>query len=92
MTIGTYAMSALTLSGDKVRNPEGEELGRLEDFVLDLGTGRIVYAVMSFGGIMGIGTKLFAIPPSALTAALSPRSLPQSSTGRLLVMRVLQRS
>ena len=67
MTIGTYVMSALTLSGDKVRNPEGEELGRLEDFVLDLGTGRIVYAVMSFGGIMGIGTKLFAIPPSALT-------------------------
>jgi sporulation protein YlmC with PRC-barrel domain len=67
MTIGTYVQSASTLAGDKVRNPEGEDLGRLEDFVLDLGTGRIVYAVLSFGGVMGIGNKLFAIPPSALT-------------------------
>jgi len=67
MTIGPYMLSAATLSGDKVRNPEGEELGRLEDFVLDLGTGRIVYAVLSFGGILGLGNKLFAIPPSALT-------------------------
>ena len=35
--------------------------------MIDLGSGRIAYAVLSFGGILGMGDKLFAIPWSALT-------------------------
>jgi hypothetical protein len=35
--------------------------------MIDLGTGRIAYAVLSFGGFLGMGDKLFAIPWSALT-------------------------
>jgi sporulation protein YlmC with PRC-barrel domain len=45
-----------------VENPEGENLGKIEDLMLDLPTGRVSYAVLSFGGILGIGDKLFAIP------------------------------
>jgi uncharacterized protein YrrD len=59
-------MSAGTLKGDSVKNMEGESLGRIEDFMLDMGAGRVRYAVLSFGGIAGIGDKLFAVPPEAL--------------------------
>jgi sporulation protein YlmC with PRC-barrel domain len=50
------------LNGTAVRNPQGEDLGKIEDLMLDLPTGRVTYAVLSFGGILGIGDKLFAIP------------------------------
>ena len=60
------ALSASTLIGDPVRNSEGEDLGKIEDFMIDLDTGCIVYAVLSFGGILGMGGKLFAIPWSSL--------------------------
>jgi sporulation protein YlmC with PRC-barrel domain len=60
-------LSAGKLSGDAVCNASGEDLGRIEDFMIDLGSGRIRYAVLSFGGVFGIGNKLFAVPPEALT-------------------------
>lgn len=59
-------LPASTLSGDKVRNLKGEELGRIEDFMLDLDSGRVAYAVLSFGGALGVGNKLFAVPVEAL--------------------------
>jgi sporulation protein YlmC with PRC-barrel domain len=59
-------LSASTLSGDKVRNLEGEDLGKIEDFMLDIDSGRIAYAVLSFGGALGVGNKLFAVPAEAL--------------------------
>jgi uncharacterized protein YrrD len=48
--------------GDSVRNETGEDLGKLEELMLDLNSGRIAYAVLSFGGVLGLGDKLFAIP------------------------------
>jgi sporulation protein YlmC with PRC-barrel domain len=60
-------LSADTLAGDKVLNRAGESLGKIEDFMLDVESGRIRYAVLSFGGVLGIGNKLFAVPPEALT-------------------------
>ena len=59
-------LSVSTLAGDKVSNLAGEDLGKIEDFMLDLESGRIAYAVLSFGGVLGIGDKLFAVPPEAL--------------------------
>jgi sporulation protein YlmC with PRC-barrel domain len=66
---GTYqpVLSATTLIGDPVVNGAGEDLGKVEDFMLDLPNGRIRYAVLSFGGFLGMGDKLFAIPAEALT-------------------------
>jgi sporulation protein YlmC with PRC-barrel domain len=64
---GPQVMAATTLQGDKVLNLQGETLGEIRDIMLDVPSGRIAYAVLSFGGVMGIGDKLFAIPWSALT-------------------------
>jgi hypothetical protein len=52
--------------GSKVLNPAGEQLGNLKELVIDLEDGRIAYAVLSFGGFMGMGDKFFAIPWEAL--------------------------
>lgn len=64
---GPEVMAASTLEGDKVVNAEGEELGKITDIMLDVPSGKIAYAVLSFGGMLGIGDKLFAIPWQALT-------------------------
>lgn len=64
---GPEVMAADTLQGDKVVNLQGEDLGEIEHIMLDVPSGRIAYAVLSFGGVMGIGDKLFAIPWEALT-------------------------
>ena len=64
---GPDIMDAATLKGDKVINGAGDDLGKIEAIMLDVGAGRIAYAVLSFGGFLGLGNKLFAIPWSALT-------------------------
>ena len=48
--------------GSKVVNQENEDLGNIEDVVLDVEAGRVAYAVLSFGGFLGMGDKYFAIP------------------------------
>jgi sporulation protein YlmC with PRC-barrel domain len=50
----------------RILNPEGEELGDLTDIAIDRETGRIIYAVLSYGGILGFGEKHFAIPWGAV--------------------------
>jgi sporulation protein YlmC with PRC-barrel domain len=64
---GPEVMDAATLKGDSVVNSSGEGLGKIEAIMLDVTSGRIAYAVLSFGGFLGMGNKLFAIPWSALT-------------------------
>lgn len=63
----TRALSASTLNGTHVVNSQGQDLGHIEDFMIDLNTGRILYTVLSFGGILGIGDKLFAVPFESFT-------------------------
>ncbi|SEL59370.1 PRC-barrel domain-containing protein [Nitrosovibrio tenuis] len=59
-------MRAATLIGENVYNLEGIELGEIKDIMLDAHAGRIAYAVLSFGGFLGIADKLFAVPWKAL--------------------------
>lgn len=59
-------LAADTLTGDKVVNHQKEVLGTIEHLMIDVEKGRIAYAVLSFGGFLGMGDKLFAIPWSAL--------------------------
>ena len=59
-------LAADTLTGDKVVNLQKEDLGKIEHLMIDLERGRIAYAVLPFGGFLGMGDKLFAIPWSAL--------------------------
>ncbi|SAK70196.1 PRC-barrel domain-containing protein [Caballeronia glebae] len=46
---------------------DGEDIGKISDIMLDVRGGRFAYAVLSEGGFLGMGTKLHAIPWSALT-------------------------
>lgn len=64
---GPRLMGADTLMGNDVFNSQDEDLGDIKEIMLDVAAGRISYAVLSFGGIMGMGEKLFAVPWAALT-------------------------
>ncbi len=59
-------LSSSSLEGNTVVNGQGESLGEIKDFMVDLDTGHIAYAVLSFGGFLGMGDKLFAVPFEAL--------------------------
>lgn len=64
---GPQVMASDTLEGDRVINAAGESIGKIRDIMIDVPTGRVAYAVLSFGGVMGLGSKLFAVPWNALT-------------------------
>jgi sporulation protein YlmC with PRC-barrel domain len=63
---GPRVMAADTLEGDDIVNTANEKLGKLEHIMIDVPTGRVAYGVLSFGGFLGMGDKLFAIPWHAL--------------------------
>ncbi len=56
----TYRASKL--AGVSVQNEQGEELGSINDLVIDLQSGRVQYAAMAVGGLFGLGERLFAVP------------------------------
>ena len=64
---GPELMGADTLIGNDVYNHLDEDLGDIKEIMLDMRNGRIGYAVLSFGGFLGMGEKLFAVPWNALT-------------------------
>jgi hypothetical protein len=64
---GRFVMSSDDLVGDRVVNAANEDLGTVEHIMIDVATGRVAYAVLAFGGVFGLGEKLFAIPWAALT-------------------------
>lgn len=63
---GPHLMGADTLIGNEVFNNNDENVGDIKEIMLDVPNGRIAYAVLSFGGFLGMGEKLFAVPWSAL--------------------------
>jgi len=65
--LGSRVLSASTLNGNDVYNPSGDKLGSIKEIMLDIETGKVCYAVLSFGGFISLGEKLFAVPWSALT-------------------------
>lgn len=62
MKTSCKVVSASTLAGYRVRNETNQDLGTIEELMIDPESGRVVYAVLSFGGFPGFGDKLFAIP------------------------------
>lgn len=55
-------LTATSIIGDRVENPQGEDLGKIDNLMIDIREGRVDYAVLEFGSFLGIGGKLFAIP------------------------------
>jgi hypothetical protein len=59
-------IAADKVEGTEVRNPAGEKLGTIETLMIDKLSGKVAYAVMSFGGFLGIGDRYHALPWSVL--------------------------
>jgi len=55
-------LTASSIIGDKVHDEKDESMGKIEDLMIDLATGKIEYVVIEFGGFLGMGIKYFAIP------------------------------
>ncbi len=58
----TNAILASRVTGTKVRDATGADVGEVKDVVLDKTSNNIMFAVVSFGGVLGIGEKYHAIP------------------------------
>ncbi len=75
---------AKTVIGSTVVNTNYQDLGTIEDLVLDAGAGRIAYAVLSFGGFLGMGDKYFAIPWNAFQFHLAEKRIVLNIDKKLL--------
>jgi sporulation protein YlmC with PRC-barrel domain len=79
-TLQGALLATSSLIGTPVKNPQGEELGTLQDFMIDPQTGRIVSTVLSFGGTLGVGEKRMTIPWETLTVGISKSELVVETT------------
>ena len=66
-------MRASKLIGKELENAQGENVGEIQDLIVDVNGGRAHYAIVSFGGLMGVGDKLFAYPVSQIKPARADR-------------------
>jgi sporulation protein YlmC with PRC-barrel domain len=57
---------AKRVNGSAVYNQAGEKIGEVEDIAIDKRTGKVAYAILSFGGFLGMGEKHQPLPWSAL--------------------------
>jgi sporulation protein YlmC with PRC-barrel domain len=54
------------IEGVEVKNEENQKIGKIEDLAIDANNGKVRYVAMSFGGFLGVGDKLFAVPWGAV--------------------------
>ena len=59
-------LTATSIIGDSLENGEGEDLGKINNLMVNLKNGQVEYAVVEYGSFLGMGGKLFAIPFSEL--------------------------
>lgn len=71
---------ASKLVGTPVNNLQDEKLGKVENLVVDLSSGRILAIVVSSGGFLGIGDELSAVPPTALKFSSDREALQLDAT------------
>ena len=55
-------VSSQDVIGVKVKNPQNEDLGKIEMLIIEKITGKTCYVILSFGGFLGLGDKLFPLP------------------------------
>ena len=60
-------LSSSSINGTHVKNPKGEDIGNVKELMINTSTGKVEYAVLSFGGFLGLGDKLFAVPYGAFS-------------------------
>lgn len=64
-SVPSHHYRASTIESMKVLNAAGEDIGKIKDLVIDFNSGKVQYAALDFGGFLGIGDKLFAVPWSS---------------------------
>jgi sporulation protein YlmC with PRC-barrel domain len=77
-------LKASNLIGASVQDTEGKRLGDIKDLVIDPLGGDIEYAVLDFGGFLGIGDKYFAVPWDALSLSENQKYLVLDVSKKLL--------
>ncbi|WP_372896886.1 PRC-barrel domain-containing protein [Stieleria sp.] len=60
------------LMGYNIQNSQGESVGEIKDIVIDSRTGKVKYAAVTYGGFIGLGNKLFAVPFEAFKVQVDP--------------------
>jgi sporulation protein YlmC with PRC-barrel domain len=65
--VRSVTVRASQITGMTVTNPQGDTLGSVDDVVIDARSGRVRYAALSYGGILGFGNTLVAVPWEAFT-------------------------
>lgn len=78
---------ASQLMGANIQNNEGKSVGEINDIVLDARSGRVQYAAVSYGGFMGLGDKLFAVPFKAFQVKQNPND-PKDHDDLVLILNV----
>jgi len=63
----SHVFRSSEIIGLAVRNREGENLGKIDDLVVDMKNGEVRYVALAYGGVAGIGSKLFAVPWEKMT-------------------------
>jgi sporulation protein YlmC with PRC-barrel domain len=67
----TSLIAGSKVTGTEVFNKDAENIGKIYDVMLDKQSGQVVYAVMSFGGLLGLGENYYPIPWRLLTYSSS---------------------
>ncbi len=78
------------LIGMNIQNDQGESVGEINDLVIDSSSGKVRYAAVTYGGIIGIGNKLFAVPFEAFQVKPDPDD-PDDLDDYVLVLNVTQK-
>ncbi|MES1162753.1 MAG: PRC-barrel domain-containing protein [Rhizobacter sp.] len=58
----TDVISSDKVEGTKVYNQAGDKLGSIDDLMIDKSSGKVRYAVLEFGGFLGVGTDRYPLP------------------------------
>jgi len=66
------SVRASKLIGMKIQNSRKENVGQIKDLVIDPSTTRIQYVAVTYGGFLGLGDKLFAVPMAAIKVQIDP--------------------
>jgi hypothetical protein len=85
-TVGQI-VRATDLIGLEVRGQNNEKIGKVDNLAIDQ-TGQVRYAVVSFGGTMGIGAKMLPLPWQALTLESMPRPGERATTSPYCVLGI----
>jgi uncharacterized protein YrrD len=77
-------IAADKVEGTNVYNLAGEKLGSVDDILIDKASGRAVYAIMSFGGFVGIRERMVVVPFQSLRIANDRIMLPGGTKAELM--------